>query len=113
MKTNLAGQWLARIWRRLTVARRRRFHTVFPNAEFAGECKWANGAASMEPLRFARGKNSGRTGVFSVPLLIYFFTFRPSPFSLTGRGKSLIVILSPGKAGINFAKNLSSHNAED
>ena len=34
-ETDPAGQWLARYGRRLTVARRRRLHTVFPNAEFA------------------------------------------------------------------------------
>src|SRR5579862_5108379 len=33
--TTRPGQWLARNWRRLTVARRRRLCTVFPNAEFA------------------------------------------------------------------------------
>ncbi len=44
---DLAGQWLARNGRRLTVARRRRFRTVFPNTEFAGGCGRAQAQRSV------------------------------------------------------------------
>ena len=44
-----AGQWLARRWRRLTVARRRRLHTVFPIAELAVNVERGSGAASRAP----------------------------------------------------------------
>src|SRR5271169_6844933 len=69
-KKDPAGQWLARVWRRLTVARRRRFHTVFPNAEFAGGCGWTRGAASTEPRHLPVAKKSWRTGMLSAPRLV-------------------------------------------
>ena len=59
---DLAEQWLARNWRRLTVARRRRLCTVFPNAEFAGEC-----GRSGARQAFTEEANAARISAMELP----------------------------------------------